>query len=95
MNGYKTTIALEELGIDYNVVYIDFGKKQQKEPWYLEINPNGRIPAIVDHDNGDFKLAESGAILVYLSERCGGKLWPTTRKERHEAMQWLMFQMRY
>lgn len=91
-NGWKASIALEELGIDYDMVYLHFNKNEQKTPEFLKLNPNGRIPVIVDHDNDDFVLAESGAILLYLAER-SGKLWPTDPQLRHQAMQWLMFQM--
>ena len=91
-NGWKASIALEELGIDYDTVYLHFNKNEQKTPEFLKLNPNGRIPVIVDHDNDDFVLAESGAILLYLAER-SGKLWPTDPQLRHQAMQWLMFQM--
>ena len=91
-NGWKASIALEELGIDYDVEYLHFNKNEQKTPEFLKLNPNGRIPVIVDHDNDDFVLAESGAILLYLAER-SGKLWPTDPRLRHQAMQWLMFQM--
>ena len=91
-NGWKASIALEELGIDYDVEYLHFNKNEQKTPDFLKLNPNGRIPVIVDHDNVDFVLAESGAILLYLAER-SGKLWPTDPQLRYKAMQWLMFQM--
>ena len=91
-NGWKASIALEELGIDYDVEYLHFNKNEQKTPEFLKLNPNGRIPVIVDHANDDFILAESGAILLYLAER-SGKLWPTDPRLRHQAMQWLMFQM--
>ena len=91
-NGWKASIALEELGIDYDVEYLHFNRNEQKTPEFLKLNPNGRIPVIVDHDNEDFVLAESGAILLYLAER-SGQLWPTDPTLRHKAMQWLMFQM--
>ena len=91
-NGWKASIALEELGIDYDVEYLHFNKNEQKTPDFLKLNPNGRIPVIVDHDNDDFVLAESGAILLYLAER-SGRLWPTDPRLRHQAMQWLMLQM--
>jgi glutathione S-transferase len=67
-NGWKVSIALEELGMPYEVHPIDLTKLVQKEPWFLAINPNGRIPAIVDRDEGDFPVFESGAILIYLAE---------------------------
>lgn len=91
-NGHKVSIALEELGLDYKVRAISFDKKEQKEPWYLELNPNGRIPTIVDHGNGDFAVFESGAILMYLAEKTG-RLMPTDTKGRSTVVQWLMFQM--
>ncbi|TGK42427.1 glutathione S-transferase family protein [Leptospira andrefontaineae] len=91
-NGKKASIMLEELGIPYTVHPIDFSKLEQKEEWYLKINPNGRIPAIVDKDNGDFPVFESGAILIYLAEKYG-KFLPKDPKERSTAIQWLMFQM--
>ena len=91
-NGWKISIALEELGIDYDTVYLHFDKNEQKTAEFLRLNPNGRIPVIVDHDHEEFVLAESGAILLYLAER-SGKLWPTDPRLRHQAMQWLMFQM--
>ena len=76
-NGWKASITLEELGTPYRVHPIDLGKNVQKEPWFLEINPNGRIPAIVDRANGDFAVFESGAIMLYLCDRDGsGKLLP-------------------
>jgi GST-like protein len=92
-NGYKVAIALEELELNYKLHVLDLGKRQQKEDWYLRINPNGRIPAIVDNDFGDkFPVFESGAILVYLAEKTG-RLLPTSRRRRSEVIQWLMFQV--
>lgn len=91
-NGWKASITLEELGLPYKVRRIDFDKREQKEPWYLQINPNGRIPAIVDHDNGGFAVFESGALMIYLAEKAG-KLLPTDAKGRSLVIQWLMFQM--
>jgi glutathione S-transferase len=91
-NGWKASIALEELGLPYAVHALDLGKLEQKQEWYLRINPNGRIPAIVDRDEGDFAVFESGAILLYLAEKAG-KLLPPDRKGRSRAIQWLMFQM--
>src|SRR5262252_1761695 len=91
-NGWKVSIALEEMGLAYNTRLISLGKLEQKEEWFLKINPNGRVPAIVDHDNGDFAVFESGAILIYLAEKTG-KLLPTEPKARSRVLQWLMFQM--
>jgi GST-like protein len=91
-NGWKVSIALEELGLPYTMRPISLGKLEQKEEWFLKINPNGRIPAIIDHDNGDFAVFESGAILIYLAEKTG-KLLPREPKARSRVMQWLMFQM--
>lgn len=91
-NGHKVSIALEELGLPYDVRRIALGKGEQREEWFLAINPNGRIPAIVDHDEGDFAVFESGAILVYLAEKAGALL-PTDTKGRSRVLQWLMFQM--
>ena len=93
-NGHKASITLEELAIPYKTVGIDLGKNVQKEPWFLAINPNGRIPAMVDHDAGDFPVFESGAIMLYLAEKDGsGKLLPKDAKGRSRVIQWLMFQM--
>ena len=93
-NGHKASITLEELGLPYQTVGIDLGKAVQKEPWFLAINPNGRIPAIVDHDAGDFPVFESGAIMLYLCEKDGsGKLLPKDARGRSRVIQWLMFQM--
>ena len=70
-NGFKVSIALEELGLPYRVIPLDFSTMEQKKPEFLAINPNGRISAIVDRDNGDFAVFESGAILLYLAEKTG------------------------
>jgi glutathione S-transferase len=91
-NGWKVSIALEELGLAYTVHPIRLDQLEQKQPWFLALNPNGRIPAIVDRANGDFAVFESGAILLYLAERTG-KLLPADPKARSVAIQWLMFQM--
>ena len=91
-NGWKISIALEELALPYTVRPIALSKLEQKEEWFLQINPNGRIPAIVDHGNDDFAVFESGAILIYLAEKTG-KLLPTEIKARSRVLQWLMFQM--
>ena len=91
-NGHKVSIALEELGLPYRVNCLSFERKEQKSADYLGINPNGRIPAIVDHDNDDFAVFESGAILIYLAEKTG-RLLPQDPRQRSVALQWLMFQM--
>ncbi len=92
MNGWKPTIFLEEAGVDYELTFIDFSKKEQKSDWYVKLNPNGRIPTIVDRGNDDFVVFESGAILWYLAEKYGAFL-PEEPKLRSETLQWLMFQM--
>jgi len=91
-NGHKASIMLEELGTPYEVRSLRLLKNEQKEDWYLGINPNGRIPAIVDREAGNFPVFESGAILIYLAEKYGRFLPPDT-KGRSLALQWLMFQM--
>jgi len=91
-NGHKASVALEELGLPYTVQPVDLGAGEQKQDWFLRINPNGRIPAIVDRGNDDFAVFESGAILVYLAEMTG-QLLPADPKARSVTMQWLMFQM--
>ena len=91
-NGWKASVALEEMGLPYTVRALSLGKLEQKEEWFLRINPNGRVPAIIDHDNGEFAVFESGAILIYLAEKTG-KLLPTEPKARSRVIQWLMFQM--
>jgi glutathione S-transferase len=91
-NGWKISIALEELGLAYEVRRLFLQKDEQKEPWYLRVNPNGRIPTIVDRDAGNQSVFESGAILVYLAEKTGRLLAPRGPK-RVAALEWLMFQM--
>ena len=91
-NGHKISIMLEEIGLDYAVVALNLRESEQRENWFLEINPNGRIPAIVDHSNDDLNVFESGAILLYLAEKTT-KLLPSDEKERSTVIQWLMFQM--
>ncbi|WXL27514.1 glutathione S-transferase N-terminal domain-containing protein [Ectopseudomonas mendocina] len=91
-NGYKASIALEELQLPYELHVLSFDKREQKSPEFLKINPNGRIPAIVDRSEGDFAVFESGAILIYLAEKTG-QLMPTDFKGRSRVIQWLMFQM--
>jgi len=91
-NGWKASVTLEELGLPYTVHPINITKGEQKQPDYLKINPNGRIPAIVDREEDNFAVFESGAIMIYLAEKAG-KLLPTDRKGRSRVIQWLMFQM--
>lgn len=91
-NGWKASIALEELGLTYSVQPVKLGDAEQKWPEYLALNPNGRIPTIVDRDERDFVVFESGAILIYLAEKTG-KLLPTESKRRSQVLQWLMLQM--
>lgn len=92
MNGWKPTIFLEEAGVEYELTSIDFAKKEQKSDWYLRLNPNGRIPTIVDRGNDGFVVFESGAILWYLAEKYGAFL-SDDPELRSETLQWLMFQM--
>ena len=91
-NGHKISIALEELALPYTMHELSLSAGDQKQPWFLKINPNGRIPAIVDRGEADFAVFESGAILVYLAEKTG-QLMPLDVKGRSQVMQWLMFQM--
>ena len=91
-NGWKASVALEELGLPYQVHAIDLLSGAQRAPDYLAINPNGRIPAIVDHEADDFAVFESGAILIYLAEKTG-QLMPADARGRSRVLQWLMFQM--
>jgi len=91
-NGYKASIFLEELGLAYETRHIQLGDMEQKQDWFLRLNPNGRIPVIIDHDNDDLVVFESGAILVYLAEKTGSYL-PASGPARYRVMQWLMFQM--
>ena len=91
-NGYKVSIMLEEIELPYNVIAVDLVKKEQKKAGYLKLNPNGRIPAIVDQENENFVVFESGAILIYLAEQ-SGKLLPEHPDKRSVVLQWLMFQM--
>jgi GSH-dependent disulfide-bond oxidoreductase len=91
-NGHKVSVTLEELGLPYTVRRIDLGALEQKQPWFLALNPNGRIPVIIDRGADDFVVFESGAILWYLAEK-SGSLLPSDARGRSLAMQWLMFQM--
>ena len=91
-NGWKASVALEELGLPYTVHSIDLAAGEQKTEAFLRLNPNGRIPAIVDRDAGHFAVFESGAILVYLAQK-SGRLIPTDVQGQSLVMQWLMLQM--
>jgi GST-like protein len=90
-NGQKASIMLEEVELPYNVHKIDITKGDQFKPEFVAINPNSKIPAIVDTDTG-MTIFESGAILIYLAEKTG-KLLPTNDKERFQVLSWLMLQM--
>ena len=90
-NGRKASVMLEEVGLPYNVHKIDITKDEQFTPEYVAINPNSKIPAIVDQETG-ITVFESGAILIYLAEKTG-KLLPTEQKQRFVVLEWLMFQM--
>ena len=91
-NGYKTSVTLEELEIPYNVHVVNLMSGDQRKPEFLKLNPNGRIPVIVDTDNDNLAIMESGAQLIYLAEKTG-KLLPTETNARSKVIQWLMFQM--
>lgn len=94
-NGWKVACVLSELDIPYRTVYVDFSKGDHKNPAFVSICPNGRIPAIVDHDNGDFALWESGAIILYLVQQYDKEctLWARDLKTQMEITAWLMFQV--
>ena len=94
-NGKKVSIMLEEIDTPYEVHPINIGQGDQFKPEYLAINPNNKIPSIIDSDGPGgkpFPLFESGAILMYLAEK-SGKLSPTDMRQRYTVIQWLMFQM--
>ena len=91
-NGYKASVTLEELELDYEAHTIDLQIGDQKKPEFLAINPNGRIPAIVDRDLDNLPVFESGAIMIHLAEKTG-KLLPTEARTRARVLGWLMFQM--
>jgi len=93
-NGRKISVALEEMALPYTVRIVDIRKGQQREPEFLTISPNGKIPAIVDHDGPHCRpvsIFESGAILIYLGEKTG-KFWPPDLEARIPVLEWLMFQ---
>ena len=92
-NGRKVSIMLEETGITYNVFSINIAKDEQFQPHFLKISPNNRIPAIIDKDNKDYSLFESGAILMYLAEKSGKLLNFSDKDEYYRTIEWLMWQM--
>jgi GST-like protein len=95
-NGHKVHIALEELGLEYRVIPVNIGAGDQFKPEFLAITRNHRIPAIVDPDGPGgkpFTLFESAAILIYLSEKTGGRLIPKDPIGRYKCLEWMMFQM--
>src|SRR6202166_5182145 len=95
-NGHKVHIALEELGLPYKVIPINIGAGDQFKPEFLKITPNHRIPAIVDPDSPDgnaINLFASAAIMIYLSEKTGGKLIPKDPIYLYKGLEWMMFQM--
>ena len=91
-NGHKASCTLEELELPYEVLPIDLSTGEQRTEAFLSVNPNGRIPAIIDRSKNDLAVFESGAIMIYLAEKTG-RLLPTDRAARAHVMQWLMFQM--
>jgi GST-like protein len=91
-NGHKASCTLEELGLEYSVKVVDIRSGDQHKPEFRALNPNGRIPVIVDRANDDFAVFESGAIMIYLAEQAG-RLLPTDAKGRSRVIQWVMFQM--
>lgn len=91
-NGHKASCTLEELGLPYEVHPLDLSSGEQRGVGYLAINPNGRIPAIVDRGEDNLAVFESGAIMIYLAEKTG-RLLPTDQAGRTRVIQWLMFQM--
>jgi len=91
-NGWKASVTLEELGLPYEAIGINLSDQEQKKPDFLKMNPNGRIPVIVDTTANDLTIFESGAIMLYLAEKTG-KLIPADTAGRMNVIQWLMFQM--
>ena len=91
-NGWKASVALEEMGLEYTAHAVTLMKGEQKTPEFLAMNPNGRIPVIVDREADDHVVFESGAIMVYLAEKTGLFL-PSDAKRKSQVMQWVMFQM--
>ena len=90
----KAAVVLEELGLTYESIYLDFSKGEQKALDHVKYNPNGRIPTLIDHQNGDFVIWESNAIMLYLADKYDTerRLAPADEKERYAMVQWLFFQ---
>ena len=95
-NGKKVTILLEELGLDYNLVPCNIGRGDQFKPEFLKINPNHRMPVLVDHapkgGGTPISIFESGAIMMYLAEKAG-RFWPQEPHHKYEVVQWILWQM--
>ncbi len=91
-NGWKASVTLEELELSYETHPVNLSEGEQRQDWFLKLNPNGRIPVIVDRDEGNFPVFETGAIMIYLAEKTG-RLLPSDAKGRSRVIQWLMFQM--
>lgn len=91
-NGWKVSVTLEELQIPYEVHPVNLSANEQKQDWFVQVSPNGRIPAIVDRDANDLAIFESGAIMIYLAEKAG-RLLPSDAAGRASVIQWVMFQM--
>ena len=92
-NGRKVSIMLEEIGMTYNVFPINIAKDEQFQPHFLEVSPNNRIPAIVDKENNNYSLFESGVILMYLAEKSGKFNNKSNSDEYYRTIEWLMWQM--
>ncbi len=95
-NGHKVTILLEECGIPYTIKPVNIGRGDQLSPSFLKISPNGRMPAIVDHEplgvGAPLTIFESGAIMMYLAEKAG-RFWPQEPHHKYEVAQWILWQM--
>jgi GST-like protein len=91
-NGWKASVTLEELEIPYQIHFVNLSENEQKQEWFLKLNPNGRIPVIVDREADDLAVFESGAIMIYLAEKAG-RLLPSNGAGRARVLSWLMFQM--
>ena len=85
-NGWKASVTLEEIGMPYETHTVNIGEGEQKKESFLSINPNGRIPAIVDDEVGDLAVFESGAIMIYLAEKAGSPLLPTEAGPRARVL---------